>query len=108
VQFIRRNRSTRKHGKMASKDVGFEFANLLINDKTYRANLKERLQSGTIPAMLEKRLWDYAMGKPAEKIEVEFSKDALEDKTPEQLKAYLEELILVAASLEPETKQLEE
>ena len=93
---------------MSNKDVGFEFANGLINDPTYRSNLKERLQSGLIPAMLEKRLWDYAYGKPAEKIEVEFSKDALEDKSPEQLKAYLEELIVLAASLEPEPKKLEE
>ncbi len=91
-----------------AKDVGFEFAQSMMDNATYRANLKERLQSGILPAMLEKQLWNYLYGKPADKIEVEFSTDALEDKSPEQLKAYLEELIVLAASLEAEPKLLEE
>ncbi len=91
-----------------AKDVGYDFAKKLLDSPTYIVLLKEQLESGTLPAMLVKRLWDYAYGKPAEKIQVEVTTESLEDKTPEQLQAYMEELMTLAASLEEKPKELTE
>ncbi len=89
-----------------AKDVGYVFAKELLDSPTYIALLKDQLESGTLPAMLVKRLWDYAYGKPAEKIQVEMTAESLEDKTPEQLQAYMRELMTLAQSLEEKPKEL--
>jgi len=82
-----------------AKDAGFEFAKDLLDDPAYIAQLKDRLENGTLSAQLEKSLWDRRFGKPAETIQLELSQESLEDKSPEQLAAYLEELKLLAADL---------
>jgi hypothetical protein len=41
------------------KDIAREFAKELLEDETYKANLKQRLQYGAVPAAVEVRLWDY-------------------------------------------------
>lgn len=89
-----------------TKDVGYKFAKELLDSPTYIALLKDQLESGTLPAMLVKRLWDYAYGKPAEKIQVEMTTKSLEDMNPEQLQEHMQELMTLAQSLEEKPKEL--
>jgi hypothetical protein len=59
-----------KGGLNKSTLAGRQFALELVNDETYRANLRERLLAGRLPAGVEVMLWYYAHGKPKEQLEV--------------------------------------
>jgi len=57
-------------GLNRSTIAGREFALELVNDETYRANLRERLLAGKVPPGVEVMLWYYAHGKPRETLEL--------------------------------------
>ena len=61
-----------------------ELARQLVNDPTYRQNLKERLRTGEAGAM-EPILWHYAFGKPKESLEVQYNLEVLTDEELAQL-----------------------
>jgi hypothetical protein len=81
------------------KDIAREFAKELLEDETYRANLKQRLQYGAVPAAVEVRLWDYLYGKPADKLEIKDDRAKLEGLSNEELVTYLEDLKNLAVML---------
>lgn len=41
----------------------------LIESTTYQDYFQRRLSDGTLPPMLEKMAWEYAYGKPVERLE---------------------------------------
>ncbi len=46
-----------------------ELAQSFLANPKYRANLRARLEDGTVPPAVEAMLWHYAYGKPAERLE---------------------------------------
>jgi hypothetical protein len=46
------------------------FAREIVESPEYRASLKSRAKSGTLPPQVETMLWAYAYGKPTEKVEI--------------------------------------
>lgn len=85
------------------KNEGHEFARKLLDSEVYRENLKMRLEAGLLAPMLERRLWEYRYGKPEERIKLALEGEALEDKSPAELVAYIEELVALAKRLDAAT-----
>lgn len=47
-----------------------DFCQRLVTDPEYRANFEQRWRSGVLPPVLEQMVWAYAVGKPAQAVEV--------------------------------------
>lgn len=69
--------------RMTAKTI----SRLLLNSEEYRLSLVNRIITGTLPSAIECKLWDYAYGKPIEKVEVKDTTNQLENYTPEELEA---------------------
>jgi len=70
------------------------FCEGIINDPVYRANIKVRMNEGTLPHSMEAMIWYYAAGKPAEKIDVTVNDKTAKfaQMTPVQLADYAKSL----------------
>jgi hypothetical protein len=68
----RRKTGGRKKGtpNKATREVK-QAAARLVEDRTYRANLRKRLQRGEAAPAVEVMLWHYAYGQPTKKVELE-------------------------------------
>lgn len=53
----------------AKEEVG-RLAKFLVEDPVYLLDLQERLRNGTLHPMLQQLLWNYAYGKPKERVEI--------------------------------------
>ncbi len=62
-----------------------DFCKALLNTKQYRQSLMDRITLGTLASAVECRLWDYAAGKPTEKVEVKNTTSPFEGLTMEAL-----------------------
>lgn len=62
-----------------------EFAKSVLNSKSYRASLARRIVTDTLPVQVELRLYDYAHGKPVERMEVKDTTVAVSEMSYEQL-----------------------
>lgn len=64
-----------KEGEQPSQPQKFTsakaFCRALLASSEYRESLARRMTLGVLPPAVEVRLWDYAYGKPVEKIEIE-------------------------------------
>jgi hypothetical protein len=67
-----------------------EAARGLVEDATYRQNLKTRLETGKLAPAMESVLWFYAYGKPKETVAIEHS---VRDMNDDELKAYAAGLV---------------
>jgi len=54
----------------AIKAEATELAKFLVEDPIYLLDLQEKLRAGTLHPMLQTLLWNYAYGKPKERVEV--------------------------------------
>lgn len=59
----------------------------LLESPEYQASLIRRIASDSLPAAVECKLYDYAYGKPVDKVEVKDTTESLEHMTSEQLEA---------------------
>lgn len=59
----------------------------LLESSEYQASLIRRIASDSLPAAVECKLYDYAYGKPVDKVEIKDTTDSLEHMTSEQLEA---------------------
>lgn len=78
-----------------SKLTGKEFSSRVIHSRAYRASILRRLCTDTLAPAVECRLLDHALGKPAERLEVEDKTIRLDQYTVEQL----EERAMLLATL---------
>ena len=63
--------SGRKPGQSSQRVVETrEFCRGVVDDPTYRAGLRRRLQEGTASPAIEQLVWAYAVGKPPDKLEL--------------------------------------
>jgi hypothetical protein len=90
---LRQRLSTRKDGQPRKRAPGGgrkpgsvnkvthqirNIAQKMVNDPTYRKELRKRLHAGDAP-QLEIRMWEYAYGKPKETLELNCNLSALSD-----------------------------
>lgn len=69
----------------------------ILNSREYRESLHRRLITDTLPAQVECRLFEYAYGKPVDRVEVRTPRaSALASLTPEQLR---ERALLISQKL---------
>ena len=66
-----------------------QLARGLLNDPTYRQNLRADLKKRNLEASIEAMLWHYAYGKPKEQIEVHWNLEKLTDRELDQLEAFV-------------------
>lgn len=59
----------------------------LLNSLEYRVSLIRRIESDTLPAAVECKLYEYAYGKPVDRVEVKDTTSKLEEMTSEELEA---------------------
>src|ERR1044071_390853 len=71
----------------APKLTAKELCREILNSTQYRQSLLQRIIFQELPPAVECRLWDYAYGKPVERVEVKDTSDSLEHLTVEQLEA---------------------
>lgn len=69
-----------------------EIARTIVDDEAYRAKLRRRLASGKISPQMETLLWQYAYGRPPEKVEVTITDSA--QMTDDELASRVETLFL--------------
>lgn len=67
----------------------------LLNSREYRQSLIDRIALGELPPAVECKLWDYAYGKPVDRVEVKDTTRVLEHLSVEEL----EERALALAGL---------
>ena len=79
-----------------------DFAKRILSSAQYRESIKRRIVTDTLSAAVECKLYDYAYGKPVDRVEVKDTTDRLEDLTSEELEARAMALASLAASLREE------
>lgn len=57
----------------------------LLNSSEYRQSLVDRISLGELPPAVECKLWEYAYGKPIDRVEVKDTTPSLGQLTAEQL-----------------------
>lgn len=63
-------------------DIG-AFCRAILDSHEYRQSISFRITLGTLPPAVELRFYDYAAGKPVERVEVKDSSERIEDLTPD-------------------------
>lgn len=74
----------------------------ILQSDDYVASVKRRIQTDTLPAAVECKLYDYAYGKPVDRVEVKDTTENLEALTSEELEAKIMALGALAAKLKEE------
>ena len=75
------------------------FSKGILNSEEYRASIRRRVITDTLPPAVECKLYEYAYGKPVDSVEVKTSSDTLSELTVEQLEAKALALALLARKL---------
>jgi hypothetical protein len=81
-----------------------EWCREIIHSDTYRKSLRDRIFLGSLAPAVECRLWDYAYGKPVDRVEVHDKSTAIESLTPEQINRRIEALKMIAERLRGENE----
>lgn len=76
-----------------------EFCKAILTSPEYRQSIVHRITLGTLPPAVECRFYDYAYGKPVEKVEVKDTTDDSDDLTAEQLEERAAHLMELAREL---------
>lgn len=71
----------------------------ILQSPEYIASIIRRITLDTLPAAVECKLYDYAFGKPVDKVEVKDTTDHLESMSSEELEARAMALAALAAKL---------
>lgn len=71
----------------------------ILNSRQYRESILQRIIFRELPPAVECRLWDYAYGKPVEKVEIDDKTERVENLTSEQLERKLIALAELARRL---------
>lgn len=71
----------------------------ILESNEYKRSLERRITTDTLPPAVECKLYDYAYGKPVDKVEIKDTTNRLEAMSNDQLMAHLEALRAKAASL---------
>ena len=64
----------------------------ILNSPEYRASLMRRIVIDELPSAVECKLWDYAYGRPVERVQVQDLTPQIDDETMDQLKSRVEYL----------------
>lgn len=78
------------------------FARGILDSAQYRESIRRRVLMGNLPPAVECKLYEYAYGKPIDKVEVRDTTDRLEDMSNEQLEAKAMALLALAQKLKEE------
>lgn len=71
----------------------------ILESSEYRRSIERRITSDTLPPAVECKLYDYAYGKPVDKVEIKDVTNRLEAMSDEQLATHLEMLRAKVAGL---------
>ena len=74
----------------------------ILESVEYRRSVARRVADGTLPPAVECKLYEYAYGKPVDKVEINDKRNNLEDLSTEQLEARAMELAALARKLRGE------
>ncbi len=80
----------------------------ILTSPQYRESLVRRIIAGTLPPAVECKLFEYAYGKPVDKVEIIDGRNNLEELSTEQLEAKARELVVLARKLRGESEATEE
>lgn len=81
------------------KQTAKQLAKAILASPQYAESVRRRILADTLPAAVECRLYDYAYGKPVDKVEIKDTTERLEDLSTDELMARLEALKLATAAL---------
>ena len=84
-----------------------DFARNVLQSREYRQSILDRIQLGQLAPAVEQRLYDYAYGKPVERVEFKDTSDPVDDLTYEQLEERAAKLLEVARQLRKEEQRTE-
>lgn len=83
-----------------------DFCKGVLASREYRKSILDRITLGSLPPAVECRMYDYAYGKPVEKIEWKDTTDPLDDFTPAQLEDRASQLLDLARQLKSESSSV--
>lgn len=81
-----------------------DFCKGILESQEYRQSVVDRVSLGTLAPAVECRIYDYAYGKPVERVEFSDKSDPLDELTAEQLEDRARQLLDVARSLKVRDK----
>lgn len=84
-----------KNEKVTAKSL----SKAILSSQEYRDSLRRRIMADTLPPAVECRLYDYAFGKPVDKVEIKDTSDPLSDMTLPQLQARARKLLQLTQSI---------
>jgi hypothetical protein len=91
-----------------SADNVRDFCRGVLASREYRQSVLDRVVLGTLAPAIETRFYDYAYGKPVERVEFKDTSDPLDDVTAEQLEERAARLYEAAQQLRRESSEREE
>lgn len=74
-------------------------ARAILESPEYFQSVLHRIRLGTLPPAVELRFYDYAHGKPVERIEVKDTTDDVDEMSPQELEHEAERLLDLARQL---------
>lgn len=81
------------------------FSKAILESADYAASIQRRILADTLPPAVEVKLYEYAYGKPVDKVEVRDKTNPLEELTMEQLETRAMKLAALVAKLRGEAAQ---
>lgn len=85
-----------------------EFARQCLGSPEYRASIFRRILTDELSPQMECRLWDYAWGKPLERMQIEDKSTNLEDAPVELLEQRMKFLLSIIKTKRMNDVQVEE
>lgn len=77
-----------------------DFCKGILQSREYRQSLLDRIILGDLAPQIETRLYDYAYGKPVERVEFKDTSDPVDEFTVEQCLERIEQLKEIARQLQ--------
>ena len=85
--------------EIISKTTVKEFCQGVLSSEEYRRSIVRRVAADSLPSAVECKMYEYAYGKPVDRVEIK-NTDRLEDLSTEELRNRLLGLMTQAADLE--------
>jgi hypothetical protein len=82
-----------------TKATAKAFCRELLASPEYRMSLVGRMISGELPPALECKIWEYAYGRPVDRVEIDDKRGKLEELSSEQLEERAMKLMMLARQM---------
>ena len=89
------------------KQSAKQISKALLQSEEYLASLRRRIITDSLPAAVECKLYDYAFGKPIDKVEIKDTTERLEDLSSQELEARAQALVAMAQQLQATGDELQ-